>query len=163
VSGGVVSGGVARFTSRAAALGEAFEVLEMPGSTHTAVEAAEAVGCRLEQIVKSLVFDADGEPLLVLASGPLRVDTALVGEQLGVAIGRADARAVKSATGYSIGGVPPFCHDRALRTVVDRTLLEQDELWAAAGSATSMFRIAPADLVRLSGGAPVAIAPMPGA
>ena len=97
---------------------------EFDESTHTAAEAAAAIGCDVAAIVKSLLFEADGAPLLVLASGPNRVDTAALGARLGATIGKADAAAVKQATGYSIGAVPPLGHLTPLRTVFDETLLE---------------------------------------
>jgi prolyl-tRNA editing enzyme YbaK/EbsC (Cys-tRNA(Pro) deacylase) len=143
--------GLERFRERMAAQGLEIDVREMGDSTHTAEEAARAVGCDVAQIVKSLVFEADGAPLLVLTSGPVRVDTELVGAAIGAVVGKADARAVKQVTGYSIGGVPPLAHDTAVRTLMDETLLSQPELWAAAGSATAVFRIAPAELALLTG------------
>ncbi|WBU38573.1 YbaK/EbsC family protein [Homoserinibacter sp. YIM 151385] len=152
-----MSAGVERFRERVAALGVELDIRVMTERTHTAQEAAEALGCRVEQIVKSLVFEADGAALLVLASGPTRVDTAWLGEQLGTTISKADAALVKRASGYSIGGVPPFAHDERIRTVVDRELLGLEELWAAAGSDRSLFPIAPALLMRLAEAEPVSI------
>ena len=105
------------------------EPREMDASTHTAQQAADALGCGVAAIVKSLLFEADGEPLLVLASGPNRVDTALLGALLGTPVTMADAKRVKAVTGSSIGGVPPLGHPEALRTIMDETLhqlLEQD-------------------------------------
>ena len=87
----------------------------------------------------------------MLASGPNRVDTAALGAKLGAGIGKADAGAVKQATGYSIGAVPPFGHVAPLRTVFDETLLELPVVWAAAGSPTAVFAIAPDELARLTG------------
>src|SRR4051812_39454617 len=145
------------FQEKLRALGEPGPVRETEASAHTAAEAAAALGVPVAAIVKSLVFtvahpDGRREPLLVLASGPNRVDTELVGEHLGGAVGKADAATVKSATGYSIGGVPPLGHPAPLRTVVDAGLLDQDLLWAAAGTATAVFPITPARLVELTGG-----------
>ena len=145
------SAGVHRFLAAVASLGLSPEVREFDESTHTAAEAAAAIGCAVEAIVKSLVFDADGEPLLVLASGPNRVDTAALGARLGMVIGKADANRVKAASGYSIGGVPPLGLRAPMRTVCDETLLALPIVWAAAGSATAVFAIEPAELVRLSG------------
>ena len=132
-------------------LGLEVEVREMSDTTHTAVEAAAAVGAPVEAIVKSLLFLADGEPVLVLASGPNRVDTALLEAVLGSSVAMADAKTVKRVTGYSIGGVPPVGHPERLRTIMDETLLTLDEVWAAAGSAKAVFPIAPARLAELSG------------
>jgi prolyl-tRNA editing enzyme YbaK/EbsC (Cys-tRNA(Pro) deacylase) len=141
---------VERFLASVAALGLEPEVREFDESTHTAAEAAAAIGCDVAAIVKSLVFEADGAPLLVLASGPNRVDTAAVGARLGLAIGKADAVAVKRATGYSIGAVPPLGHPSPLRTIFDETLQRLPVVWAAAGSATAVFAIQPAELARLT-------------
>lgn len=127
-------------------------IREFPEGTHTAQDAADAIGCSVAAIVKSLVFTLDGEPILVLVSGANRVDTDAVGARLGGTLGKADARTVKQATGYSIGGVPPLAHPTPLRTVIDEQLLVLDTVWAAAGSATAVFPLAPSELVRLSDG-----------
>ena len=148
---GVSSPGVARFLAAVEPLGLHPEIREFDESTHTAAEAAAAIGCEVAAIVKSLVFQADGAPLLVLASGPNRVDTAALGARLGAVIGKADADAVKTAAGYSIGGVPPLGLVTPMRTVFDETLLALPMVWAAAGSATAVFAIEPGELVRLSG------------
>jgi len=147
----VSAAGVARFLAAVQPLGLTPEIREFDESTHTAAEAAAAIGCDVAAIVKSLVFEADGEPLLVLASGPNRVDTAVLGARLGMTIGKADADSVKEASGYSIGGVPPLGLLTPMRTVCDETLLALPVVWAAAGSATAVFPIDPAVLVRLSG------------
>jgi prolyl-tRNA editing enzyme YbaK/EbsC (Cys-tRNA(Pro) deacylase) len=147
----VSAAGVARFLAAIEPLGMRPVVREFDGSTHTAAEAAAAIGCEVAAIVKSLVFEADGAPLLVLASGPNRVDTAALGARLGEVIGKADAGAVKTASGYSIGGVPPLGLLSPMRTVCDETLLALPVVWAAAGSATAVFSIEPHELVRLSG------------
>ncbi|PWG09215.1 aminoacyl-tRNA deacylase [Streptomyces sp. V2] len=115
----------------------------------TAVEAAAAVGCELGQICKSLVFAADGVPVLVLMDGASRVDVAAVSEVLGVAkVTRADAKVVREVTGYAIGGVPPFGHRTRTRVLADRGLLVHDEVWAAAGNPHAVFPMAPKELVR---------------
>ena len=142
-----------RFAAAAAAMGLDIDVRRFPQGTRTAVEAATAVGCELGQIVKSLVFECDGEPVLALTSGAKRVDTAALGRVLGGSISRADADTARQATGYSIGGTPPFGHTRQLRTVIDTTLLEYDFVWAAAGTPETVFEISSADLVRGASGA----------
>jgi prolyl-tRNA editing enzyme YbaK/EbsC (Cys-tRNA(Pro) deacylase) len=147
----VSSAGVARFLAAVAPLGLHPEIREFDESTHTAAEAAAAIGCDVAAIVKSLVFLAEAAPLLVLASGPNRVDTAALGARIGAVIGKADADAVKTASGYSIGGVPPLGLVTPMRTVFDETLLALPLVWAAAGSATAVFAIEPDELVRLSG------------
>jgi prolyl-tRNA editing enzyme YbaK/EbsC (Cys-tRNA(Pro) deacylase) len=146
----VSSAGVARFRAAVEPLGLHPEIREFDESTHTAAEAAAAIGCEVAAIVKSLVFEADGVPLLVLASGPNRVDTTALGARLDAVIGKADADAVKAASGYSIGGVPPLGLATPMRTVFDETLLALPVVWAAAGSATAVFAIEPGELARLS-------------
>lgn len=147
------SGARERFDAAAVAMGLDIEVRRFPQGTRTAVEAAAAVGCELGQIVKSLVFECDGEPVLALTSGAKRVDTAALGRALGGSVERADANTVRDATGYAIGGTPPFGHSRQLRTVVDATLLEYEHVWAAAGTPETVFEISSADLVRVASGA----------
>ncbi|MCE3032176.1 YbaK/EbsC family protein [Streptomyces sp. CMSTAAHL-2] len=119
-----------------------------PEGTRTAVEAAAAVGCELSQICKSLVFAADGVPVLVLMDGASRVDVERVREELGVEkVGRADAQVVREVTGYAIGGVPPFGHRTSTRVLADRSLLAHDVVWAAAGTPYAVFPIEPKQLV----------------
>ena len=142
-----------RFAAAAAAMGLDIDVRRFPQGTRTAVEAAAAVGCELGQIVKSLVFECDGEPVLALTSGTNRVDTAALGRVLGGLVTKADADTVRRATGYAIGGTPPFGHARPLRTVIDADLLEYDNIWAAAGTPETVFEISSADLVRCASGA----------
>ena len=142
-----------RFRARAAEAGIPVSVSHFPEGTRTATDAARAVGCDVAQIVKSLVFVADGEPVLVLAPGPTMVDTDRVAAFLGVAeVRRATADEVREATGYAIGGVPPFGHAMPLRVAIDEVLLAHDEVWAAAGAPDACFPIAPAELVCASGG-----------
>jgi prolyl-tRNA editing enzyme YbaK/EbsC (Cys-tRNA(Pro) deacylase) len=145
--------GVTRFLAGATALGAVgLDVRVMDESTHTAAEAAAAVGAPVAAIVKSLVLMADSSPLIALVSGPNRVDVELLTSSLGVPVRMAKAREAKDATGYSIGGVPPFAHPSPLPTVVDADLMELDQVWAAAGSARAVFPISPARLVELTGG-----------
>ena len=141
-----------RFESAAAALGLDIDVKRFPQGTRTAADAAAAVGCDLGQIVKSLVFLCDGEPVLALTSGAERVDTAALGRLLGGSVGRADADTVREATGYAIGGTPPFGHVRPLRTVVDIALMRYERVWAAAGTPDTVFEISSAELLRCASG-----------
>jgi prolyl-tRNA editing enzyme YbaK/EbsC (Cys-tRNA(Pro) deacylase) len=141
--------GVDRFAEATASLGLA--IVEQESSTQTAEEAAEAVGASVSAIVKSLLFLTDQGPVLVLASGPNRVNVEALSERLGVVLRKADADAVKAATGYSIGGVPPIGHPSPLPTVMDEDFFVLEEVWAAAGSATAVFAISPARLRELSG------------
>jgi prolyl-tRNA editing enzyme YbaK/EbsC (Cys-tRNA(Pro) deacylase) len=135
------------------AAGSSAVVRELPGSTRTSQEAAAALGVAAGQIAKSLVFLADGVPVMVVASGADRVDTSRLAGHLGVRrISRADAARVKEATGYSIGGVSPAGLDGRLRVVVDRALAPFDVVWAAAGTPNSVFPTSFAELLFITGG-----------
>ncbi|MEU3721759.1 YbaK/EbsC family protein [Streptomyces sp. NPDC031705] len=130
-------------------LGLDLDVRAFPEGTRTAADAAAAIGCELSQIVKSLVFAADGVPVMVLMDGASRVDVDAVRRQLGAAkVTRADAALVRETTGYAIGGVPPFGHRTRTRVLADRSLLEHDVVWAAAGTPHTVFPMAPRELVR---------------
>jgi prolyl-tRNA editing enzyme YbaK/EbsC (Cys-tRNA(Pro) deacylase) len=137
-----------------AAQGLSLQVLELPASTRTAVEAAQAIGCEVGQIVKSLVFkgQGSGRPVLVLASGPNRVNEAKIAGQIGEPLGKADADFVRQRTGFAIGGVPPVGHAEPLLTFVDRDLLRYEVIWAAAGTPNAVFRLSPADLLKIAAG-----------
>jgi prolyl-tRNA editing enzyme YbaK/EbsC (Cys-tRNA(Pro) deacylase) len=129
------------------------EVREFPDGTRTAADAARAIGCQVDQIVKSLVFVADTDPVLVLCSGGNRVDVVKVGrERSAVAVRKADAGEVRAATGYAIGGTPPFGHARDLPVLIDRHLTGFEVVWAAAGTPRHVFPLAPGDLVAATGG-----------
>jgi prolyl-tRNA editing enzyme YbaK/EbsC (Cys-tRNA(Pro) deacylase) len=136
------------------ALGLSLQVVELPGSTRTAVEAAQAVGCQVGQIVKSLVFKAkrSERPILVVASGQNRVDEKKIEALIGEPLGKADAYFVRQHTGFVIGGVPPVGHLERLETFVDQDLLQFAEIWAAAGTPHAVFRLTPEDLVKMTGG-----------
>ena len=125
-------------------------ITEHPHSTHTAQEAADAVGADVGAIVKSLLFITSGEPLLVLASGANTVDVDVLERQLGATLEKADAASVKLHTGFSIGGVPPFGHPTRVETVMDQDLMTFDQVWAAAGSANAVFPIKPTRLQELA-------------
>ncbi|MGW2822212.1 YbaK/EbsC family protein [Streptomyces sp. NPDC001443] len=127
-------------------------VRRFPDATRTAEEAAAAIGCELSQICKSLIFAADGVPVLVLMDGASRVDLELVREELGAAkVTRARADVVRETTGYAIGGVPPFGHRTATRVLADRSLLAHDVVWAAAGTPYSVFPMEPKTLITQAG------------
>lgn len=139
-------------SAHAAERGVPIAVRRFPATTRTAQDAAREIGCTVGEIVKSLVFLADGAPVVVLCSGADRVDESKLRSALGAAgVRRATADEAKAATGYAIGGVPPFAHASELRVVVDRGLEEFATVWAAAGLPDAVFPIAPADLVRLAG------------
>ena len=132
--------------------GVAIEVVEIPEGTPTAAAAAAALGIEVGRIANSLVFTADGEPLLVMTSGAHRVDTGVVGALLGATVKRADADTVRAATGFPIGGVAPAGFPRPVRVLVDEDLLGYGTVWAAGGTPHTLFELTPADLVRVTGG-----------
>jgi prolyl-tRNA editing enzyme YbaK/EbsC (Cys-tRNA(Pro) deacylase) len=136
------------------AMGFACEVVELPDSTRTAVEAAQAVGCQVGQIVKSLIFKGrqSGKPVLVIASGPNRVNEKRVGELFGEPIEKANADFVRQHTGFAVGGVPPVGHLEPLQTFIDEDLLQYPEIWAAAGTPHAVFCLTPTDLTAMTGG-----------
>ena len=148
------SSSVQRVREAIAALGLESEVQELSQSTRTAQEAAATVGCAVGQIVKSLVFrgETSGRPLLALVSGQNRASEPLLARHWGEAAGRADADFVRTHTGFAIGGVPPVGHPERLDVLVDRDLLAFEVVWAAAGSPFAVFRLTPAELVRVTGG-----------
>ena len=128
------------------------QVLELPASTRTAIEAARAVGCDVGQIVKSLVFRRahSGNPVLILVSGSNRVNEQSVAAVLGEPIGKADADFVRQHTGFVIGGVPPVGHHEKLFTLMDEDLLQYNQLWAAAGTPNALFQLQAQDLLKIS-------------
>jgi prolyl-tRNA editing enzyme YbaK/EbsC (Cys-tRNA(Pro) deacylase) len=129
---------------------------QFPDGAKTAADAAAAIGCDVGQIVKSLIFGVDDELVLAYVSGSNMLDEIkLAGAAGGSKCQRVDADAVRNATGFPIGGVPPFGHVTPLRVFIDPDLLSYDEVWAAAGTWHDVFAIAPAELVRASGGAVV--------
>ena len=144
---------VTRVTDAARLAGLEIAVERFPEGTRTAADAARAVGCDVAQIVKSLVFVAGERPVLALVSGINRVDLDKLARALGTdAARRADGDEAREATGFAIGGVPPFGHDRPVTVVVDRDLMAHERLWAAAGMPDAVFPITPEDLLRVSGG-----------
>ena len=131
------------------AKGLSCEVKELPDTTRSAKEAAKAIGCEVAEIAKSLVFrniDQD-VPVLVIASGPNRVDEAKISEILTCDIEMASPDYVRESTGFAIGGVPPLGHKTPLTTLIDQDLMSFDEIWAAAGTPFSVFMIEPHALV----------------
>ena len=136
------------------AKGVELKVMELPGSTRTAQEAAHAAGCEIGQIVKSLVFKGakSGEAVLVLTSGSNRVDESRLSEELGEPLGMADADFVRETTGFSIGGVPPVGHQSSFSTYIDEDLMGYEFIWAAAGTPRAIFKLTPDELVHITGG-----------
>jgi prolyl-tRNA editing enzyme YbaK/EbsC (Cys-tRNA(Pro) deacylase) len=134
-----------RLAERARELGLDVQVRRLEASTRTVKDAAEAVGCDEAEIAKSIVFVADGDPVLCVASGRHRIDVDKVADALDVAeVRQAAADEVRAATGFAIGGVPPFGHD--LPVLFDESLLEHERVWAAAGDPHSLFCVDPREL-----------------
>jgi prolyl-tRNA editing enzyme YbaK/EbsC (Cys-tRNA(Pro) deacylase) len=141
---------VNRFEDWLASTDHGIQVKSFPEGTRTATDAARAVGCELGQIVKSLVFVAGGRPVVALVSGANRLDERRLGAIAGEPVSKADAETARAATGYSIGGVPPFGHATDVRVFMDRDLLGYGVVWAAAGRPDSVFEIEPERLRELS-------------
>jgi prolyl-tRNA editing enzyme YbaK/EbsC (Cys-tRNA(Pro) deacylase) len=135
------------------------EIRVLPDAVTTAAAAAAALGVEVGQIANSLIFDADGDPLLVLTSGAHRVDTAKVAALIGVsAVRRASPDFVREHTGQAIGGVAPVGHPKPVRTLVDTALEQYDEVWAAGGIPHAIFPTTFAELVRMTDGTPAEVA-----
>ena len=135
-------------------LGFPHEVIELSQTTRSAAEAAQAIGCKVEEIAKSLVFKAKrtNKPILVIASGPNRVNEKKISEFLSEPVKMADADFVRQRTGFTIGGVPPIAHRERLSTIIDEDLLQFEEIWVAAGTPNAVFRLSPADLTKMTDG-----------
>jgi prolyl-tRNA editing enzyme YbaK/EbsC (Cys-tRNA(Pro) deacylase) len=156
---------MSRFEEWLADSGIGLSVKQFPTGTRTAVDAARAVGCDVGQIVKSLVFVAAGRPVVALVSGANRLDEARLGAVAGEPVAKAGAEVARSATGYAIGGVPPFGHATGVPVYMDRDLLEHPVVWAAAGRPDSVFEIDPDRLRELSNATVVdlkSVTPHPG-
>jgi len=135
-------------------MGTAFEVVQLPATTRTAVDAANAIGCTVAQIAKSIVFRTvkDKRPVMVVASGVNRVNEVRLAELFGEPIEKADADYVRERTGFAIGGVPPVGHAEKIITIIDEDLMKLGEIWAAAGTPNSVFKLGAANLVQMTGG-----------
>lgn len=141
-----------RFSAAATRLGLEPDIVQFPEDTRTAAQAAAALKCELGQIIKSLVFKCEEQPVLALTAGDRQVDTEKLGALCGGTIGKADAKIVREATGFAIGGVPPFGHASQLSCWIDQNIYRYEMAWGAAGTPDTVFAIQTADLVRLSGG-----------
>jgi Cys-tRNA(Pro) deacylase len=148
------SGSVGRVRAALVAAGLPAEIKEFDASTRTAADAAAAIGCTQAQIAKSLVFRAttSNRAVLVIASGSNRVDEKKLGLLIGEKIGKADADFVRAETGFAIGGVAPIGHTGPVAVLIDADLAQYPEIWAAAGAPNAVFRLTPADLVRVTEG-----------
>ena len=136
------------------AMGFSFKVMELPGSTRTAQEAADSIGCSVSQIAKSLVFKEKktNRPILVIASGANRVDVKIIQKSTRLELEKADGKFVKDRVGYAIGGVPPVAHLEPLETLLDSDLMKYETIWAAAGTPFAVFQLKSADLEPLTNG-----------
>lgn len=134
--------------------GFAFQVQELPGSTRTAQEAADSIGCQVAQIAKSIIFKdkSTQAPILVIASGTNRVDVKKIKTATGLKLGKADGNFVKEHVGFAIGGIPPAGHITPLKTLLDPDLKQYDIIWAAAGTPFAVFQLQPTDLEPLTNG-----------
>ena len=142
---------ITRFREALAAAGGRGRVVVLPDSVHTAALAAQALGCDVGAIANSLLFDADGSPVLILTSGGHRVDTAKVAAELGVtSLRRAAPEFVREHTGQVIGGVSPIAHPRPVPTYLDTALRAYDEVWAAAGHPAAVFSTTYAELLAMT-------------
>jgi prolyl-tRNA editing enzyme YbaK/EbsC (Cys-tRNA(Pro) deacylase) len=136
-------------------------VIEYTESTRTAQEAADRVGCKLGQIVKSMIFRglSSNQGVLVLTSGSNRVDEKKIENYIGETTGRADPEFVRRVTGFAIGGVPPIGHNLPLATFIDEDLLQFEKVWAAAGTPNAVFELSSTDMIKITGGKIVAVKP----
>lgn len=141
------------------ALGYENQVQELPDSARTAAEAAEAVGCHVAQIAKSLIFRGaeSGTPILIIASGANRVNEKRMARVIGEKLRKPDADFVREKTGFAIGGVPPLAHAEPLTTYLDETFWEHSRIWAAAGHPHALFSLTPDELLAMTGGTVVSI------
>lgn len=141
------------------ALGFINEVMELQTTTRTSADAAQAVGCRVEQIAKSILFRGGQthQPILVIASGANRVNEKKIETLISEPIGKADADFVRQRTGFVIGGVPPVGHLEKIQIFIDEDLLNYEEIWAAAGTPNAVFKLTPSDLVKMTGGPVISI------
>ena len=128
------------------------EVVEMPGSSRTAEDAAKAIGCEVGQIVKSLIFRNTDFPILCLVSGKNQLDVNKFQATSNMKLEKADANYVKEVTGFSIGGVPPVAHKTEMKTFIDKDLLTYEVVWAAAGMPFSVFKLLSNDLQKITDG-----------
>lgn len=148
------TGSIERVRTALREAGLAAEIREFDASTRTSADAAAAIGCSVAQIAKSVVFraKASNRAVLVVASGVNRVDEKKLNALLGEKVGKADADFVRAETGFAIGGVAPVGHGGRLAVYIDQDLNQYAEIWAAAGSPNAVFKLTPADLLRLTGG-----------
>ncbi|MCZ6577674.1 MAG: YbaK/EbsC family protein [Gammaproteobacteria bacterium] len=148
-----------KFQTALIARGFQCEVVELPDATRTAPQAAQAIGCAVAQIAKSLVFKGrrTDKAILVIASGANRVDEAKLGELVAEPVEKANAHFARERTGFVIGGIAPTCHTESIATFIDEDLLQHAEIWAAAGTPHALFKLTPSHLRKMTGGQVAAI------
>jgi Cys-tRNA(Pro) deacylase len=161
MSNSTLSASARRVQQALESLGLSLKVVELADSTRTALQAAQAVGCEVGQIAKSLVFATSptNRTILIITSGKNRVNEKYVGHLLGEKLSMADAETVRRVTGFAIGGVPPVGHDTRLDTYIDQDLLDYEVIWAAAGTPFAVFELTPTNLVRITGGTVIEVHP----
>lgn len=154
-----LSSGVQQVEQAIKAHGLDCRFVEMQATTRSARDAAQALGCRVEQIVKSLIFKGKKtqKPILILAGGANRVNVKNLREHVSEAVKMAQPDFVQAQTGFAIGGVPPVGHSQPLKTFIDKDLMQYEEIWAAAGTANAMFKITPRNLQKITGGQVISI------
>lgn len=135
-------------------------VVEFPSSTRTAQDAADSIGCTVNQIAKSLIFKGKNskKPILIIASGSNKVNEKLIKEYLGEKLEKADADFVLEETGFAIGGIPPVGHKNKIITLIDKDLFKYEEIWAAAGTPNAVFKLTPEALSKITNGEIVTVA-----
>lgn len=140
-------------------LGHPNEVVKLTDSARTAQEAADALGCEVAQIAKSIIFKlkSTNEPLLVVASGINRIDEKLVAQTINDKLGKADADFVRESTGFVIGGVPPLGHKNSVLTLIDEDLFKYETIWAAAGHPKVVFQLTPDELEKMTNGQVISV------
>lgn len=146
-----LSKGAKRFKEVCNSSGFKCEIIEFSETTRTSADAAKVIGCKVEQIAKSIVFKTKNtnKSVLVIASGSNRINESRMGDIIGEPIEKSDANFVLEKTGYVIGGVPPFGHKEKIETFIDEDLLKYNEIWAAAGNPNAVFKLTPDDIKKI--------------
>ena len=154
-----LSASAQRVQDRLHTLGMTCQVVELPATTRSAKDAAQAIGCQIGQIVKSLVFRGlnSDTPILALVSGANRVNEKKLSALVAEPIQKADADFVRERTGFAIGGVPPVGHREAFVTFIDQDLFQYQEIWAAAGTPHAVFKLTPDELTRITEGQTIVV------
>ncbi|KMY55176.1 membrane protein [Bacillus sp. FJAT-27231] len=143
-----------QFQNKLIEMGHTNKVIELPDSARTAQEAADAIGCEVAHIAKSIIFKlkSSNQPLLVVASGINRINEKHIGTYLNEKLGKADADFVRGHTGFVIGGVPPLGHVKPILTLIDEDLFQYQKIWAAAGHPKAVFQLTPEELIQMTKG-----------